>query len=64
MNQNSYLAEVGEDSSGQLVINLPPELLNQVGWDAGDELIWEDHNNGSWSFKKNEDSDNGSAGIG
>lgn len=38
----------------ELFIELPPEALAQVGWDIGDELVWEDMCNGSWSLKKKE----------
>ena len=36
----------------ELYIELPPEALAQAGWDIGDDLIWEDLNNGSWSIRK------------
>jgi len=26
----------------ELVIQLPIELLNQMGWDVGDDLLWEE----------------------
>lgn len=59
----TWTVDVGEDSSGELVINLPVDILNQMGWDDGTSLLWEDNNNGSWSLRSNEDSDNGSTGI-
>jgi len=62
MNQKTWKADIGEDSNGELVVNLPVEILNQMGWDAGTELIWEEHNDGTWSFKENADPDNGTAG--
>jgi len=64
MNQKTWTADIGEDSNGELVVNLPSDILNQMGWDAGTELIWEEHNDGTWSFRKNENPDNGTAGSG
>jgi hypothetical protein len=36
----------------ELFIELPPDALNQVGWDIGDTIIWEDLGNGSFKLKK------------
>ena len=41
-----------DPETGDLIMPLPTELLNQVGWDFGDTLIWEDMHNGSWSLRK------------
>jgi hypothetical protein len=38
-----------------LYIEFPSDALNQVGWDEGDTLIWEELDNGNWSIKKKED---------
>lgn len=43
-----------DPETGELIMPLPPDLLNQVGWDFGDTLIWEDMHNGSWSLRKKE----------
>ena len=45
--------ENGEDK--ELYVELPPEMLNQVGWDDGDTLIWEELDHGGWSIKKKEE---------
>ena len=36
-----YRGTVQEDKEGNLCIELPPELLNSLGWIEGDELEWE-----------------------
>ena len=41
-----------DPETGDLIMPLPTDLLNQVGWDFGDTLIWEDMHNGSWSLRK------------
>ena len=50
-----------DPETGDLIMPLPPDLLNQVGWDFGDTLIWEDLHNGSWSLRKKEDGTAGDA---
>lgn len=44
-----------DPETGELVLPLTPDMLKQVGWDIGDELIWEDLQNGSWALKKVDD---------
>jgi|NOAtaT_7_FD_contig_31_7289173_length_297_multi_5_in_0_out_0_1 hypothetical protein len=53
---NNWTIKLEEDpKTGDLIMPLPPDLLNQVGWDFGDTLIWEDMQNGSWSLRKKDD---------
>lgn len=56
MQQNkSWVVTVEEDpATGDLILPIPQDLLNQVGWDFGDTVIFEDHENGSWGLKKKE----------
>lgn len=52
---NSWVIEVQENNkTKELFIELPPEALAQVGWDIGDELIWEELPEGRWSITKKE----------
>ena len=32
--------EDDSDHPGELIMQLPEEVINQMGWDFGDELIW------------------------
>lgn len=41
-----------DPKTGELIMPLPVDLLNQMGWDIGDALLWEDNKDGSWSLKK------------
>ena len=53
---NSWIVEVKENSkTKELFIELPPEALAQVGWDVGDDLIWEELDHEKWSLRKKED---------
>ena len=46
--------EEADDGSGDLVMPLPPELLESAGWKEGDVLDWIDNKDGSWSLSKQE----------
>ena len=37
-----YRVEVQEHEEGYVFIELPPELLEQLGWEVGDDLVWEE----------------------
>ena len=41
-----------------LVLPLPTELLNQIGWDIGDNLVWSDNFDDSISLTKEVDKSN------
>lgn len=45
--------KVEEDpATGDAILNFPEDLLAAAGWKEGDELIWTDLGNGSWSLTK------------
>ena len=44
--------EEAEDGSGDLILPLPPELLDMQGWKEGDTLEWNDLGDGSWTISK------------
>ena len=50
-----YNVPVEADSNGELVLSFPDALLNQVGWDVGDNLLWEELPNGSFVIRKDND---------
>jgi len=50
--------EVKQNKHGELYIEFPNELLNQVGWDEGDTLLWEELDHGAWQIKKKEENEN------
>lgn len=47
----SYTVLVEEDSEG-LFITLPPEVLEETGWQSGDNLEWIDNGDGSYTLRK------------
>lgn len=53
---NSWTITLETDpETGDLIMPIPTDCLNQMGWDIGDTLIWEDMHNGSWSLRKKDD---------
>ena len=65
---STYSLEVLEDKkTGDLYFEFPDALMNQMGWDIGDKLIWNELPGGDWKLhleKTDEDTDNGTAGVG
>lgn len=50
---NQWIVEVQENGkTKELFIEFPPDALNQVGWDEGDTLIWEEIDGGYKITKK------------
>ena len=39
----THTVTVEADDNGELFLPIPVELLNQMGWDFGDTLIWEEN---------------------
>ena len=56
LSQNTWLVTLQEDGKTKdLFLEFPPGSLDQVGWDIGDTLIWEELPSGGYSLKKKED---------
>ena len=44
--------EEADDGSGDLVMPLPQDFLDEQGWKEGDTLDWRDNEDGSWTLSK------------
>ena len=56
LRDNNWVVTVQENGKDkELYIELPPEMLNQVGWDDGDTLLWEEITPGAWQITKKEE---------
>jgi hypothetical protein len=50
-----WLADVKEDPvTGDSIIEFPPEMMEETGWKEGDELVWTDNKDGSFTLTKKE----------
>lgn len=52
---NKYTVEVQEDKNGDLFIEFPAELLNQVGWHEDTLIEWLIGDDGSVTIKEVKD---------
>jgi predicted XRE-type DNA-binding protein len=51
-----YTIDLEEDpETGDIILPLPPELLAEAGWKEGDDLIWTDNGDGSFTMTKKEE---------
>lgn len=41
-----------DPESGELILPLPPELLEIQGWKDGDNLDWSENADGTWTLTK------------
>lgn len=48
----NYITEVEEDDEGNLILDIPKELLDSVGWKTGDVLVWSENENGTYTLSK------------
>ena len=48
----TYTATVQEDAEGNAFIELSPELLSQLDWIEGDELVWDEMEVDDGNFKR------------
>ena len=43
-----------DPKTGDLLLPIPIEILNQMGWDDGNTILWEEMPDGSYSLTKEE----------
>lgn len=51
---NRFTVPVEEDDFGDLIITLPTEVVNDLGWYEGMDLEWSEEIDGSIVLKKSE----------
>jgi hypothetical protein len=55
ISNNQWIVTVQESGkTKELYLEFPPDAINQVGWDAGDTIVWEDNKDGSYTLTKKE----------
>lgn len=40
------------DQPGELLLDLGQALCDELGWREGDQLVWKDNQDGSWTLTK------------
>jgi hypothetical protein len=54
--KKSWEVIIEEDpETGDAILPLPQEMLDEVGWKSGDNLNWIDRGDGSWEIRKVEE---------
>lgn len=48
----SYTVTLEEDENGDLILPIPPEILDSMGWVEGTTLEWIDNGDGSFALKE------------
>jgi hypothetical protein len=46
------IVRLEQDANGDLILPLSDELLQSVGWQIGDTVVWTDNKDGSWTMSK------------
>jgi nitrogen regulatory protein PII len=54
---NLYTATV-EEEDGELLLNLPDEMLEEMGWEIGTTIEWIDIGDGRWMIRRVDDEKN------
>lgn len=49
------IIQVQEDKDGELFLQFPQQMIDDLGWSEGDELAWIVHDDGTIILKKKED---------
>jgi hypothetical protein len=52
----NYIIEIQEDQNGELFIEFPDEIIEELGWEDGDILSWDVKGEGIVLSKVNEES--------
>lgn len=55
MSKKEYQTVTHVDADGNMYVELPSALLNQMGWATGDTLEWADNNDGTFTITKKEE---------
>lgn len=52
-NKKTYEAQIQSDEDGdELFVELPEELLQSLGWEVDDNLVWHDRGDGTFLLKR------------
>lgn len=55
INDKLWVVTVQEhNETKELYLQFPPGAIDQVGWDEGDTIVWEDNHDGTWTLTKKE----------
>jgi len=50
----TYTTKIEMDSSGEAYFLIPDELWDELDWEIGDTIMWDDNGNGSYTLRKSD----------
>ena len=50
-----YTVQLEEDENGDLMLPFTDEILEELGWKVGDQLVWKDNGDGTYTISKDQD---------
>lgn len=50
-----YTVQLEEDENGDLVLPFTDEILEELGWKVGDQLVWKDNGDGTYTISRDHD---------
>lgn len=50
----NYTVEIQENEAGELIIDLPVVMLAELGWEVGDDIVWTQNDNGTFTLTRKE----------
>ena len=50
---NNFTLEV-QEKDGEFFIEFPDEAMEEAGWKVGDDIVWKDNGDGSWTLTKSD----------
>jgi hypothetical protein len=54
--KKSWTVIIEEDvETGDVILPFPQDMLDEVGWNPGDNLKWVDRGDGTWEIRKVEE---------
>jgi hypothetical protein len=49
--KTSYTLPIEQDGD-DLILSFPDALMESVGWEVGDQVVWTENGDGSWTLSK------------
>ena len=50
-----YTVQLEEDENGDLVLPFTDEILEELGWKVGDQLVWKANGDGTYTISRGHD---------
>jgi bifunctional DNA-binding transcriptional regulator/antitoxin component of YhaV-PrlF toxin-antitoxin module len=48
----TYETKIEMDASGEMYFRIPDEMWDELDWEIGDNILWTDNGDGSYTLRK------------